>query len=85
MCFGLQAFAFWSHNLGQEVFCFPFQFVTNFVLPMFKQVKVEFLAGSKNWLADHLSRKDEHWKTVRCLDADKEWAVPLDEIVDPIL
>ena len=58
---------------------------THFVLHMVKQVKVEFLAGSENWLADHLSRKDEHWKTVRCLDTNKEWAVPLDEIFGPVL
>ena len=58
---------------------------TDLVVHMFKQVKVEFLAGSQNWLADHLSRKDEHGKTVRCLDTDKEWAVPLDEIFSPIL
>ena len=59
--------------------------MTKCVVHVFKQVKVEFLAGSENWLADHLSRKKEHWNTVKWLDTDKEWAVPLDEIFGPIL
>ena len=45
---------------------------------------VEYFPGEKNWLADHLSRKDSHWDTLRRLDAGKEWFVSLEEIFEHI-